>query len=365
MPHVTDRAELDFIFSELIGELAAGHTYVGGGDSDDVERVTGGMLGAEFVADGDRYRIERILQGENWHDDYRSPLTEPGVDVSEGDYLLAIDGQDLTMSDNPYRLLEGKADEQVELTVNSEPSTDGARRVTVTTIGSELNLRYIDWVKSRQRLADELSGGRVGYIHLPDTAFNGNRMLQKMFYAQSNKEALIVDDRFNGGGFIPTTMIEYLSRTHMAYWAMRDIDSMRSPAFAHDGPKAMLMNGYSSSGGDALPYFFRQQGLGPLIGSRTWGGLIGITGGPQLVDGGAVTVCTFRIYDDNGDWVVENEGVVPDYEVFDTPEGLKDGDPSIEKAVEVLLQELDALSVSHPTPPEPPDLSRSAHDANP
>ncbi|MDA8018603.1 MAG: PDZ domain-containing protein [Thermoanaerobaculia bacterium] len=363
VPYVSDRSELDFLFGELIGELAAGHTYVGGGDHDDVDRVTGGMLGAEFVADGDRYRIERIFEGENWHEGYRSPLTEAGVDVSEGDYLLAIDGEELTTSDNPFRLLEGKADQQVRLTVSSSPTSEGARHVTVETISSELNLRYIDWVKSRQRLVEELSGGRVGYIHLPDTAFDGNRMLQKMFYAQSSKEALIVDDRFNGGGFIPDTMIEYLSRTRMAYWDMREIDSMRTPGFFHDGPKIMLMNGYSSSGGDALPYFFRQKGLGPLVGTRTWGGLIGITGGPQLADGGAVTVCTFRIYDENGEWVVENEGVVPDVEVFDTPEGLKSGDPSIEKAVEMLLQELEEEPTVHPEPPEPPDLSRSAHSS--
>ncbi len=170
----------------------------------------------------------------------------------------------------------------------------------VRTIASELNLRYIDWVKSRMALVDKLSHGRIGYIHLPNTAIEGNRMLQKLYYSQSNKEALIVDDRYNGGGFIPDRMIEYLTRTPLASWAMRDIAPMQTPGFAHGGPKAMLINGYSSSGGDALPYFFRQRGLGKLIGSRTWGGLIGLNGSPNFADGGGVDICTFRIYDAAG-----------------------------------------------------------------
>ncbi|MEM9598412.1 MAG: PDZ domain-containing protein, partial [Acidobacteriota bacterium] len=358
LPSVSHRSELDFILGELVGELAAGHTYVANGEVDGVERIEGGMLGAEFEAgDGGRYRISRIYSGENWHDDFRSPLTEPGVNVDEGDYLLAVDGEELRTDDNPFRLLEGKGERVVTLTVNDRPSRDGAREVLVRPIESELNLRYIDWVKSRIALVDELSGGRIGYIHLPDTAIDGNRMMQKLFYGQANKDALIVDDRYNGGGFIPDRMIEYLTRKNMAYWAMRDIDSMRTPNFAHDGPKVMLMNGYSSSGGDALPYFFRQQGLGPLVGSRTWGGLIGLNGNPPLADGGMVQLCTFRIYDDEGNWVVENEGVEPDVEIFDTPEGLADGgDPSIEKAVEILLDQLQRTPVKRPVIPEPPDL---------
>ncbi|MEM9552621.1 MAG: PDZ domain-containing protein [Acidobacteriota bacterium] len=363
LPRIAHRSELDFLFGEMVGELGAGHTYVQPGESDSVERVEGGMLGAEFEADDEAgvYRIARIYDGENWHDNYRSPLTEPGIVVAEGDYLLAIDGESLSTDDNPYRLLEGKANTQVTLTINDRPSADGAREVIVRPTGSELNLRYIDWVKSRLRLVDELSDGRVGYIHLPNTAIDGNRMLQKMFYAQSNKEALIIDDRYNGGGFIPDRMIEYFDRPRLAYWAMRDIDSMRTPGFTHIGPKAMLMNGYSSSGGDALPYFFRQLGLGKLVGTRTWGGLIGLNGNPAFADGGAVILPTFRIYDDAGEWVVENEGVEPDVEVFDLPEELaQGGDPSIEAAVELLLDELEANPVTLPTRPEPPDLSRAA-----
>ena len=286
----------------MISELEAGHTYVAPGDEPKVERVAGGFLGCELAADpSGRYRIARIFPGENWDDAWRWPLSEPGVNVKEGEFLLAIDGVDLTTADNPYRLLEGKANRPVALLVNGKPVAEGARSVTVRTVESEQDLRYLDWVRSRMALVDRLSGGKVGYIHLPNTALEGNRMLQKLFYSQVAKPALIVDDRYNGGGFIPDRMIEMLSRNTLAFWARRDVDAMRTPSFAHDGPKAMLMNGYSSSGGDALPWFFRKQGLGPLVGTRTWGGLIGLSGNPGLVDGGSVDVPTFRIYDARGE----------------------------------------------------------------
>jgi tricorn protease len=360
VPHVAHRGELDFLLGEMLGELEAGHTYVRSGDEPEVERVEGGMLGCELVTDPTGYfRIDRILPGENWHPDYRSPLTEPGVNVGEGEYLLAIDGEELHHPDNPYRLLENKAGTQVVLTVSSEPSMEGAREVEVRPISSELNLRYLEWVKGRMALTEKLSGGRVGYIHLPDTAFDGNRMLQKLFYSQVDKEALIIDERYNGGGFIPDRMIEYLSRTTVAWWARRDIESFRTPGFAHDGPKVMLINGYSASGGDALPYFFKQRGLGQLIGTRTWGGLIGLTGNPAFADGGAIRVPTFRIYDTEGRWVVENEGVSPDIEVIDLPEEVIAGrDPSLEKGVEVLLAALAEAPVERPEAPSPPDMTQ-------
>lgn len=362
VPFVTHRSDFDFIFGEMLGELNAGHTYVASGDEPKVPRVLGGMLGAELLADpSGRYRIARIYAGENWDEAHRSPLTEAGVRVKEGSFLLAIDGHDLRTSDNPYRLLENKSGVPVVLKVADDAKGAGAREVTVRPISSELGLFYLDWVKGRMALADKLSGGRVGYIHLPDTAGSGNRMLQKLFYAQVSKPALIVDDRYNGGGFIPDRMIEYFTRRTLVYWARRGIESMRTPGFAHDGPKAMLINGYSSSGGDALPYFFRQNGLGPLIGTRTWGGLIGLSGNPPLMDGGAVQIPTFRIYDQKGQWVVENEGVSPDVEVIDLPERrIAGGDPSLEKAVEMLLAELAKKPVAPPPVPTPPRVSTPA-----
>jgi tricorn protease len=360
VPYVAHRSDLDFILGEMLSELESGHTYVASGDEPRVPRVTGGMLGAELVADASgRYRIAKIYEGENWDDNFRSPLTEAGVRVKEGSFLLAIDGQDLRTADNPYRLLENKASVNVVLKVADDASGAGARDVTVRPVSSELGLLYLDWVKSRMALADKLSGGKVGYIHLPDTSTAGNRMLQKLFYSQASKPALIVDDRYNGGGFIPDRMIEYFTRKTLAWWARRGMESFTSPGFAHDGPKAMLINGYSSSGGDALPYFFRSSGLGPLIGTRTWGGLIGLSGNPSLMDGGAVQIPTFRIYDKNGRWIIENEGVSPDVEVIDLPERrIAGGDPSLEKAVEMLMAELAKSPGGWPKTPTPPDMTR-------
>jgi tricorn protease len=359
VPFLANRADLDFLLGEMLSELESGHTYVASGDEPKVPRVPGGMLGAELLADAPsgRYRVAKIYEGENWDDAFRSPLTEGGVDVKEGSFLLAIDGHDLRTTDNPYRFLENKASVPVILKVADNPSGAGAREVTVRPVSSELGLLYLDWVKSRMALADKLSGGKVGYIHLPDTSTAGNRMLQKLFYSQVSKAALIVDDRYNGGGFIPDRMIEYFTRRTLAWWARRGIESFSSPGFAHDGPKAMLINGYSSSGGDALPYFFRENGLGPIIGTRTWGGLIGLSGNPALMDGGAVQIPTFRIYDRSGKWIVENEGVSPDVEVIDLPERRIDGgDPSLEKAVELLLAELAKKPGGWPKVPTPPRM---------
>jgi tricorn protease len=235
---------------------------------------------------------------------------------------------------------------------------EDAREVKVRTISSEGNLRYLDWVLSRAALVHELSDGKIGYIHLPNTGGGGNRMLQKLFYSQVTKPALIVDDRYNGGGFIPDRMIEMLSRTTLSYWMRRGVESFSTPGFRHDGPKVMLINGYAASGGDALPYYFRKVGLGKLIGTTTWGGLIGISGNPMLVDGGGVLYPTFRLYDTAGAWTVENEGVAPDIEVWDSPEQIAaGGDPSIEKAVETLLDELRTYR-GDPVTPTPPDMGR-------
>jgi tricorn protease len=358
VPYVAQRTDLDFLFGEMLGELDSGHTYVGSGDEPEVPRVQGGMLGCELEADpSGRYRIGRIYAGENWDEAFRSPLTEPGVGVEEGSFLLEIDGHEVHTTDNPYRFLENTAGKQVRVKVADTQAGPG-REVTVRPVASELKLRYLDWVRSRIAMADRLSGGKVGYIHLPDTLFAGNRMLQKLFYAQARKPALIIDDRYNGGGFIPDRMIEYFTRTTLAYWARRGIESFKTPGFAHDGPKVMLINAYAGSGGDALPYFFREKKLGTLIGTRTWGGLIGLSGNPALVDGGELEIPTFRIFDASGHWVVENHGVSPDIEVVDLPEArIRGGDPSLEKGVEVLMRELTRHPVVPVPRPTPPDMA--------
>ncbi|HEX8618362.1 MAG TPA: PDZ domain-containing protein, partial [Thermoanaerobaculia bacterium] len=263
VPYVAHRADLDYILGEVAGELNAGHVYVGSpSDVNGTERVDNGLLGAEIEAADGYFRITNIFPGENWHEAFRSPLTEPGVKVRKGDYILAVDGVSTKGVDNFYRLLENKADRVVTLTVNSTPSTTGSRTERVRPVKRETNLRYLEWVQQRRDYVTKASGGRIGYIHLPNTAAEGNRELVKGFFPQVEKDALIIDDRYNGGGFIPDRMIEILDRPVLNYWARRNTKPTATPASAHIGPKAMLINGYSASGGDALPYYFRKRGLG-------------------------------------------------------------------------------------------------------
>ena len=354
VPHVAHRWDLDYILGELGGELNAGHVYVQSGEMPGPERVEHGLLGAELETDASgRYRFAKVFRGENWHPGFRSPLTEPGATVKEGEFLLAIDGHEVRPGENPYRYLQGKADRPVSLTVGPRADGRDARDLLIRPISRETNLRYLDWVEERRRRVTEASNGRIGYMHLPNTAVAGNRELFRNFYPQSDFDALIIDERYNGGGFIPVVAIELLGRPVLSYWARRGILPSRSPTFAHTGPKAMLINGLAASGGDALPFYFRQQGLGTIIGTRTWGGLIGLSGTPSLADGGAMLTPTFRFFVD-GRWEVENEGVSPDIEVVDRPDLVAQGrDPSLEKAIEVLLEELDRnppVPMREPTP---------------
>ncbi len=340
--HVAHRADLDYIFGEIAGEMNAGHIYVQSGDQPAVERRNGGLLGAEFKREGDAYQISKIFKGETWQAAFYSPLAAPGVDVSVGDYVVAVNGVSTKDTQNFYQLLENTGGDVVTLTVNDRPSKRGSRDVMVRTVTSETQLRYLDWVEDRARRVDELSGGRIGYVHLPNTAGDGNRELFKRFLPQMNKDALIIDARYNGGGFIPDRMIELVSRRPLNYWKRRGLEPLATPTFSHTGPKATLINGYSSSGGDAFPYYFKKLGLGPLIGTRTWGGLIGISGNPSLADGGSILASTFRFMDTDNEWAVENEGVSPDIEVVDRPELVAAGkDPTLEEAVKVLLEELE------------------------
>ncbi len=268
-------------------------------------------------------------------------MTEPGVHVEEGELILAVDGQPTDKVDNFYRLLENKADRVVTLLVNGKPSRDGAREELVRPVSSEQNLRYLDWVQSTREKVEKASGGRIGYIHLPNTAVEGNRELFRYFYPMAHKDALILDDRYNGGGFIPDRMMELLGRPLLNYWVGRDGQANPTPSFIHTGPKVALINGQAGSGGDAFPFYFRRLGLGPIIGTRTWGGLIGLSGNPGLVDGGSLTVPTFRFLTPEGKWGVENEGVAPDIEIVDRPDALAKGeDPTLEKGIEILLAAL-------------------------
>ncbi len=350
--HLSHRDDLDFVLGELIGELNCGHTYVQPGESPRVERVPVGVLGCELVADGDRYRIAKIYRGENWTEARRSPFTESGVDAKEGDVLVSIDGHDVTTRDNPYAFLVNTVGRHVEVELSRTGSPEDAHTVTIRPIASEVSLRYLDWVRRNTELVDRLSGGRIGYVHVPNTAGDGHEELYKGFQPQARvKEAMIIDDRYNGGGHIPWRMIRDIGMPVLNYWSRRHSNLDATPQYGFDGPMAMLINGYSSSGGDAFPYYFRKRGLGPLIGRKTWGGLVGYSFSPRLVDGGGLAVPAFSFVNTDGEWDVEYFGVAPDVEVFDDPTLVRQGrDPSIEAAVKHLLDELEAK----PTPRRPP-----------
>ncbi|WP_404936292.1 PDZ domain-containing protein [Pseudoalteromonas sp. SR45-4] len=353
---IAHRADLDYVLSEIAGEINSGHIYVNSGDMPTSPRLQHGLLGAEISAHKSGFvKIETIFKGENWHENFRSPLNETGINANVGDYIIAVNGRSVKSVVNFYELLENTQGKSVELLLSKSPSLKNSWKVMVTPIASETGLRYLQWAQSRAEYVNKLSDGRIGYVHLPNTHYEGNRSLFKNFLPQTNKEAMIIDDRYNGGGFIPEHMITWLARKPLNYWKRRGVEPTKTPQFAHDGPKVMLINGYSSSGGDALPYYFRQAGLGKLIGTRTWGGLIGISGNPGLVDGGSVIAATFRILDNEGNWIIENEGVSPDIEVIDRPELIQAGqDPSIERAVKELLKELKANPKKPLVVPAPP-----------
>jgi tricorn protease len=361
MPYVSHRADLDYIIGEIISETNTGHAYVNYGDFEKVKPLETGLLGAKIKADtkAGKYIISKIYQGENWTPNRRSPLTEQGVKVKEGDYLLSINGHNLSLDVNPYLYLENTVGKMIEITVNSKPSLEGAKTFTIKPIASEHELMYLNWVNERRAIVNKLSAGKIGYIHVPNTAVEGNRELHRGMYAYHDKQALIIDDRYNGGGFIPDHMADLLDRNVLSYWHRRGLEPTQTPGIAHDGPKAMLINHYSSSGGDAFPYYFRKKGLGKLIGTRTWGGLVGMSGNAGLVDGGYIAVPRFGIFDENQKWIIEGIGVYPDVEVYDEPHKVAKGiDPSIQKAVEMLLKELKEKPSKKVSAPKDPNRSK-------
>jgi tricorn protease len=352
------RWDVDFLIGEFIGELNASHTYYGGGDKENAPSRNVGMLGIDWeLAPGSggapsAYRVKSIVRGGPW-DTVRSPLDEPGVDVSEGDYILAVNGIPIDTSKDPWAAFQGLGNKTVILTVNAKPTTEGSRQVLAKTTTSEVDLRYRAWIEERRQIVDKATGGRVGYIYVQSTGVDAQNEMVQQFMGQWKKDGLIIDERWNGGGQIPDRFIELLNRPILAYWAVRDGASWQWPPVAHRGPQVMLINGWSGSGGDAFPTYFKQAGIGPLIGTRTWGGLIGISGAPTLVDGGNVTVPTFRMYDPKGTWFPEGHGVEPDIEVIDDPSQLANGvDPQLQRAIKE-VQDRIAKMPKPPTRPAP------------
>jgi tricorn protease len=345
------RWDVDFVLGEFIGELNASHTYRSGGDAERAPQRSVGMLGVDWeLADG-AYRIKRIVRGGPWDAGVRSPFDEPGVSVKEGEYVLAVNGVPIDTKAEPYAAFQGLGDKTVVLSVNSAPSATGARQVVVKCLAEETELRFRAWIEERRQIVDKATGGKIGYIYVQSTGVDAQNELVRQFMAQWKKDGLIIDERWNSGGQIPDRFIELLNRPIIAYWAVRDGASWQWPPVAHRGPQVMLINGWSGSGGDALPTYFRQAGLGPLIGTRTWGGLIGISGAPALADGGTVTVPTFRMYDPKGQWFAEGHGVEPDIPVDEDPAKLAKGiDPQLERAIREVTERV----AKTPKPPARP-----------
>lgn len=352
--HASSRSDVNFIIGELIGELNASHTYRGGGDQESPKRRQTGYLGVDWeMADG-HYRIKQIIRGAPWDNEVVSPLDGPGLNVKTGEFILAVNGVALNSYPDPWGAFEGLSDKTVELTVNDKASFEGARSVIVKTLSDETRLRHLAWINANRERVMEASGGKIGYVYVPSTGIDGQNELVRQFMGQWHLEGLIIDERFNNGGQIPDRFIELLNRKPLAYWDTRDGATWQWPPVAHFGPKAMLINGWSGSGGDAFPDYFRKAGLGKLIGTRTWGGLIGISGSPSLVDNGMVTVPTFRMFDPDGKWFREGHGVDPDIEVIEHPSSLAKGvDPQLEKAIEQVLKEIKEAGPVRPKTPRP------------
>jgi tricorn protease len=346
------RWDVNFVLGELIAELNASHTYRGGGDTDKAPTKNVGYLGINWEISNGAFKIKKIINGAPWDSEVRSPLLMPGLKVKEGDYILAVNGEALDVSKDPWTSFEGLANKTVELTINSKPTFDGAQKITVSTIDDETRLRNLAWIESNRKRVEEATDGKIGYIYVPSTGVDGQNELVRQFAAQYRKEGLIIDERFNNGGQIPDRFIELLDRKPLAFWAVRDGMTWQWPPFANFGPKVMLINGWSGSGGDAFPDYFKKAKLGPLVGTRTWGGLIGITGAPALIDGGSVTIPTFRMYDPDGKWFKEGHGVDPDIEVIDDPAQLAKGiDPQLERGIQEVMKLLDKNPPVNPKRP--------------
>ena len=357
LPDVADRYSLTYIMGEMIGELSNSHTYVGGGDLPELHPVNIGLLGVDFEVDkaSGIYRIKKIYPGENWDHDLRSPLTEPGVNVKEGDYLIAVNGRALRAPQNPYELFANTANETVTLTVNSKPSEDGSHTVQVKPIGEEYPLRELNMVETNRKKVDAATNGRVGYVYLPDMGGSGLSEFVKQFFPQIRKEGIIFDVRYNGGGFVDQLILERLRRVLAGMDSLRNWEVGTVPPVVFHGAMACITNHYAASDGDLFSYFFKYYKLGPLIGERTWGGVRGIRGNITLMDGGYITRPEASRYDLNSKWVIENRGVQPDVVVENRADLVVKGqDPQLEKAIELVMKEMQ----EHPKklPARPPDL---------
>jgi tricorn protease len=362
LPGISSRQDVTFLFEEMLSYLSVGHMFVRGGTLPPVPRVNVGLLGADYQIENGRYRIAKIYDGENWNPDLQAPLTQPGTDVKVGEYLLAVNGQSIDARENIYRFFQETAGKQTTLTVGPNPYPAGSRNVVVVPIASEARLRNLAWIEGNRRRVDALSGGKLAYVYLPDTGYGGFTNFNRYFFSQIGKEGVIIDERFNHGGQVADYIVDLLSRKAMSIVVDRDGKTTVDPPLAIYGPKVMIVNEFSGSGGDALPWYFRKAGLGPIVGERTWGGLVGIGGYPLLMDGGLVTAPRAAIGGLHGQWEVEGHGIAPDIEVFQDPKAVREGhDPQLEAAVHKALE----LLREHPTPTYRPPAFPNHHPVLP
>lgn len=346
--HVKHRSDLNYVLDIFGGETSIGHSFVGGGDFPEINKVPIGLLGADFAIENNKYRIKKIYTGESWNPTIKAPLSGPGLKVKVGDYLLAVNGIPLDASTNLYSLFDQTADKQTSITVNSVPTLDSAKDVVVIPVKSEVQLRQYDWIEGNRRMVDKLSNGQLAYVWLPNTAQGGYTNFNRYYFAQKNKKGAIIDERFNSGGSIADYIVDLLSRDLMGYFnnPVADKQPFTAPNAGIWGPKVMLINEMSGSGGDMLPYMFKKRKIGPLVGTKTWGGLVGIWDVPSLIDGGSITAPRGGFFNNEGEWDIENIGIAPDILVEQGAKLVKEGhDPQLEKAVEVALELLKTQAI--------------------
>jgi len=360
LPYVNHRADLNYLVDQMGAEISIGHSYVRGGDMPDVPAaVPGGLLGADFSIENGRYRITKIYDDEEWNPDLRAPLAAPGVDVRVGDYIIAINGQDLKVPDNIYRLLDGTANKQVSLTVNATPTADGARHVTVVPVANEQTLRTRAWIEHSRHVVDSLSNGQLAYVYLPNTGGPGYTSFNRYYFAQQDRKGAVIDERYNGGGQAADYIIDVLQRDFDGYFnnTAGDRVPFTSPAAGIWGPKVMIINEMAGSGGDLMPYMFHYRKLGTLVGKRTWGGLVHTADTPPFVDGGSAIAPRGGFFARDGKWAVENEGQAPDVDVENTPKEVIAGhDPQLERAVAEALKQLKEHPVERMMKEPPPPI---------
>ncbi|MGH9482304.1 MAG: PDZ domain-containing protein, partial [Terriglobales bacterium] len=341
LPGLEGRDDLNYLFNDMLGEITIGHMFIGGGSIPQPTLVPGGLLGADYRVANGRYQFAHLYQGENWNPTLQSPLTQPGVNAAAGEYLLAVNGRDLRSTDNLFSFFEATAGKQTQLRLGPNPDGTGSRTVTVVPLASETALRNREWMETNRQTVERLSGGKLAYVYLPDTANGGFTNFNRYYYAQLDKQGAVMDERFNSGGDIADYIIDNLVRPQFGNFLTRQGAPWTEPAGSIYGPKAMIINAFAGSGGDAMPWMFRNAKVGALVGTRTWGGLVGIGGYPVLMDGGTVTAPREAFYNMHGQWDVENHGVDPDFPVDLDPAAWRQGhDLQLEKAVAVVMAAL-------------------------